>query len=939
MRGRFGRRRTRGSKPEGAAIEAHWLDRIREAGLVPVPALEPLSIDDVPDSFALVARGSAEDGTAWLVTFSPTSGGDALLAGVAAVTRLARDEAFGGRAVAVSPVWRAADRRRLAALAALPVGLRALPLAGDGEPGVEPESAAPSLVPVERVGAQLPAPADRDVFERALEGLRGLAAKHGGAVRGAGRSAELAILARRVAALHADEGPRLETFLPTRSSVRLDEANLSEALDRLEGYVRKRLNERRVRDGEEGLRGRALPGLRRAAELRFAEPWPMGGADLDCLDLAGVAADGTPVVGAIRERLDLAALGEILDGVLALDGVLPALLARAEPPVRILRPQLLLAARETAASVDDALSGLALDASLFDLREAAGALELVARGSRGAGVAAAVVPAVEAPAASGRRESGGEARAARGERGRGRGRERAAPDEGAVGGEEGERRERDGRRGSRGGRRRRGRGRGRGTAAAVAAEDVDGPAESGFEEVSLFDLADEGGGDAEESRGDDAPRGRSRRRGRRRGRRSGEASSEARSEGAPEGRDDLEDGDELPALAPEAPELEEDVESSYDAEELQEEPLTAAERIRLERERRRLARVAKTGPDTPEPPEAPEGEVEPEEVELRLPRGRAAILALADRESIAAAVLLAREVRNIEGLWVYPQEELMTFFRSVCTDLRENTPIYVVGFVARPARDALQAAALYRDRLVWFDHHDWPPEDLGALRDAIGEPMVHVVEGCGSSLPLALAQCTRRSRFTDKLVDLVTGRFTQHDFERWGRLWWSRLGAMAERPGDHRADVEMLLAGRPSDLAKEAARLPAPPPPDEVAWVAERDFRLVHFGGFVLVVADVPGHLSLNLVSRVMRERYGAAISLARSEGGDVFVLGADEVTGRRAIDAGAMVDHLDAKFAWVEALPQADHVARFRADVAEAPERLDELVSEIAMGRSILEG
>jgi len=282
----------------------------------------------------------------------------------------------------------------------------------------------------------------------------------------------------------------------------------------------------------------------------------------------------------------------------------------------------------------------------------------------------------------------------------------------------------------------------------------------------------------------------------------------------------------------------------------------------------------------------------------------------------------------------------MTFFRSVCTDLRENTPIYVVGFVAKPARDAIQAASLYRGRLVWFDHHRWAPEDLGALREALGASMVRVVEGAGSSLPLVLDQCTRRSRFTDKLVDLVTGRFSQHDFERWGRLWWSRLGGMMERPGDHRADIEPLLVGRPSDLAKQAARVPPPPPPAEIAYVAARDFRLVHFGAFTLVVAEVPPQLDLNLVARVARERYGATLSLSRAEGGDVFVLGADDVSGRRAVDAGGMVDHLDAKFSWVQALPQSDHVARLRVDGLDAhPERPDELISEIAMGRSILEG
>jgi hypothetical protein len=57
-------------------------------------------------------------------------------------------------------------------------------------------------------------------------------------------------------------------------------------------------------------------------------------------------------------------------------------------------------------------------------------------------------------------------------------------------------------------------------------------------------------------------------------------------------------------------------------------------------------------------------------------------------------------------------------------------------------------------------------------------------------------------------------------------------------------------------------------------------------------------------------------------------------------LDVAAMVEHLAQKFDWVEGLPDPDHVARFRiAGVAGRPERIDEVVGEIAMGRSILEG
>jgi hypothetical protein len=327
-----------------------------------------------------------------------------------------------------------------------------------------------------------------------------------------------------------------------------------------------------------------------------------------------------------------------------------------------------------------------------------------------------------------------------------------------------------------------------------------------------------------------------------------------------------------------------------------------------------------------------------EEQAPELPRGRAAVLAHADRASIASAILLAREMRSVEGIWIYPQADLMTFFRGVATDLRPSTPIFVVGFEAKPSHDAIQAAALYAGRLVWFDHRAWPPEDVHAMRRAIGAPMLHVTPGTENPLAAVLTLCTRRSRFSDKLVDLVSGRFSLHDWERWGRLWWHRLGELAKRTGDHRADVEALLVGRPSDLAREASRVPVPPLPPEAEFAASRDFPLVHFGGYGLVLVEVPEGLDPWLTARILRERFAAPLSLARREGSETFALGADE--NGRALDLGAMVDHLAEKLPWVEALSDADHVARFRIrELERRPERLDEAVAEIGMSRGVLEG
>ena len=224
---------------------------------------------------------------------------------------------------------------------------------------------------------------------------------------------------------------------------------------------------------------------------------------------------------------------------------------------------------------------------------------------------------------------------------------------------------------------------------------------------------------------------------------------------------------------------------------------------------------------------------------------------------------------------------------------------------------------------------------------AIGADNVHVESAAGSALAVVLSECTRRSRFSDKLVDLLTGRFSPHDYERWGRLWWSRLAQLAARHGERRTELEALLVGRPSELARQAARVSAPPVPGEVEWVAARDFRIVHFGGHALVRVPVPPEQDLHLAARIARERYRAPLSLAWTEGTERFVLASDETPTRRILDLGAMVEHLGGEVRLGRRRCPIPTTSRASASAmpSRIPERIDEVVAEIAMGRSILEG
>jgi hypothetical protein len=960
MRRRFGRRRWGGGggggdeggggRPLDAAQE---LARVLRLGLVPADALEPVSGDDVPARLGVAGTGTSRDGEALVVGVAP-QGGDAWLAALAVATRI---EGFRGTALAIAPSWSLAARRRLGLLRMTPfnVDARREPVAGAAEGGVEAEPLEPALA----TGASAVAPTEphaRALFERSQLALAGLAAKHGGAARGAPGGTELVLLGRTVAVLRSDASSvSLELREGRRETARLAPDNVAETFDRLEGSLRKFLGDRRSREGDEAARFVLADALLVHLAPRASLRWPLPGDPGDALDFAAVDERGAGLAGFARGTLGLLELGGILDAWAGLVPALPALVpgaGSAAPALVVAAEQLLPAAQRVLALIDADVRWL--EASRRGREPSFAPRELPAPSAAAREPWSRPVeppPASRAPVEPRAIESrpidqpvpeeqpvpapiaAAAAEPVADTAGRRPYEEFSLFDLGEGGGEEAA----PGGDGRRRRRRRRGRGRGRGGAPPSAAREEDADGDADEEEEPRARSADDR---AERGDGRGESRGRDRERGRRRDRRDRPErppqptpipdADPAELEADAEADDDVELDDQIAELA-EIPEIEAP-EPTYDEDEEGEEEGGPEDdegrRLRQEREQRRLARLAKGDPEAEAAPPP------------RPPRRRAAILAHADRESVAAAVLLARDIRLIEGIWIYPQEDLMTFFRNVATDLREDTPIVVVGFTARPLRETLQTASLYRDRLVWYDHHEWPPEDVGAMKSAIGVDNVHVDAAAGSALAVVLSVCTRRSRFSDKLVDLLTGRFTAHDYARWGRLWWSRLAQLAARHGERRTELEGLLVGRPSDLAKQAARVAPPPVPEEVGWVAARDFRIVHFGGHALVRVPVPPELDLHLAARIARERYRASLSLGWTEGTDRFVLCGDEVVARRPLDVAAMIEHLDAKFAWVSALPDPDHVARMRiADAAAHPDRVDEVVTEIAMGRSLLEG
>ncbi|MGI9431116.1 MAG: hypothetical protein ACR2PQ_02825, partial [Myxococcota bacterium] len=559
MRRRFGRRRQRDQADDGRSpIDASWLERIVSAGLVPVSALEPIDVDGVPNTLCRLGSGEPESGGRCIVSYSPHSASEALLGLVAALQRL--PEAERGEAIAIAPHWDASDRRLLGALTATPLPVRALAAPGlGGAPVVGPERGARSLPEAPaRVGLALPTAPERRLFARALAGLEGLAAKHGGAVRGAGGSVELVVYARRVAALQAGgQGASLEILEPSRAQHGLTEDNLANVLDRLEGSVRKFLSDRRLRDSAAGSRARLAPFLARANGADWWRLWPSAAAELEPIDFVGIEGDGTPILGVVSAKLDLSALAAALRAAVAAESGLSELLRDAPAHARSQAPKLRIAASEVAEIAANALGCFDGDVRVYDvavsgtaapwLSERAlatarpGAAATTGRAPLGGAPAPATAPTEaesdtregasdrqprRAPARGRRRDSdesaSGEDRGSRGARSRGRDQEEEGPASSeradAANGDNGEGEPREGGRRRRRGRGRRGRGSSEGAGTAPAAEEgVEGSPDNRpkFLELSAFDLDDAA---AVDDGGEESRRGSRRRRSRGRGR-------------------------------------------------------------------------------------------------------------------------------------------------------------------------------------------------------------------------------------------------------------------------------------------------------------------------------------------------------------------------------------------------------------------------------------
>jgi len=219
------------------------------------------------------------------------------------------------------------------------------------------------------------------------------------------------------------------------------------------------------------------------------------------------------------------------------------------------------------------------------------------------------------------------------------------------------------------------------------------------------------------------------------------------------------------------------------------------------------------------------------------------------------------------------------------------------------------------------------------LRAVLGRDSIVIAENAASPLAAVNQVTERRSRFTDKLVDLSARRLSESDMQKWGNRVIALIKRMAQTAGEHRAEIMPVLAGKPTDL---------PSAPDvyvaETAWVEENDPRIVHFGEYQLAVARVPSHLDAGEVGRRLRLRTGARLSLATREGDDIVVLSCNDE--KRPLNVSGLLDAVGSQQPWVMPKSGGDRIGRARVEgLPDHPERMEALIGEIVRHRSVLYG
>ena len=394
MRRGFGRRRRKVTTDRPSEIDLSELNKVSEWGLVEGD-LASIDIEGVPRNCAIFGETSGE-GVAKTVVARAHNIGQAVGAALVAKKVLEVGDNPVEKFLAVGTELSRDDKLQLAGLGSLPENVTSHLVQGS-QPIAIPSPDEPSPVPISWLTSRLTEPQKSLLTGRCVSGLSGLAAKYGGSVRAHGKTGELCICGRVLAVLSwENDALVLRTLLPQKAESEVQMDSLADVLDRLEGNVRKFLNDRRTREGNDGFRGRTSMALVYHLSLRSAILWPLSGRVFDPIDAVGIGPEGGLVLCAVRQDFGFAEALSVVGGLVRVRELLPALFRSEFGPDFAQGLTLVLSARTYTEAAENLLAHLRFPVQYLSVNEGSGShVEFLAKGESGGSPAPRDVPRPE----------------------------------------------------------------------------------------------------------------------------------------------------------------------------------------------------------------------------------------------------------------------------------------------------------------------------------------------------------------------------------------------------------------------------------------------------------------------------------------------------------------------------------------------------------------
>ncbi len=334
---------------------------------------------------------------------------------------------------------------------------------------------------------------------------------------------------------------------------------------------------------------------------------------------------------------------------------------------------------------------------------------------------------------------------------------------------------------------------------------------------------------------------------------------------------------------------------------------------------------------------------------LRLePKHPAVIVSHYDRDGIISNIVLARTLPEVAAQRFMNSEDLLTLFFTpeMQAGLPEVYDLYITDLRFRPStRVAPDVRDAFVDQLrnhaggvYWFDHVYWQDVDRRDMETAIGRTHLVIAPKERTAAEVVKNALKLRDPFSDRLIEMLYGKLPAGDHATWGKNWLSVIDYLRNSLDRIESAVKPLVEGRPEEVNPALLEEGNRKEQEAEAYVTSRDFRVVIFGSYKMVVVDLPDKDTFNYtsVTQKVRDRYRAQLSITAFGDGETILI-ANSFASRQGMNMSLIKEHLTKRFDWLKPIQGHENVITLRvADLPAKRERLDMVINEIVRNRSL---